>query len=74
MNSAHVALRNEIYRRLVELGRAPTRAEIDDDEGLRPLHDEHALVLDERAPRAQPSDPDGAWLDRAVLATSLGPE
>jgi hypothetical protein len=46
MDPADLELRNEIYRRFVELGRAPTRAELGDDEGLRRLHDEHALVLD----------------------------
>jgi hypothetical protein len=46
MDERDVALRNEIYRRFVELGRAPTRAEIGDDAALRRLHEEHALVLD----------------------------
>jgi hypothetical protein len=42
---ADLRLRNEIYRRFVELGRAPKRVEIGDDAGLRRLHDAHALVL-----------------------------
>jgi Alkylmercury lyase len=46
MDEGDLQLRNDIYRRFVELGRAPTRAELDDDEGLRRLHDAHALVLD----------------------------
>ena len=45
MDSADLRLRNELYGRFVELGRAPTRAEIGDDEALRRLHDAHALVL-----------------------------
>jgi Alkylmercury lyase len=45
MDEADLRLRNEIYRRFVELGRAPTRAEIGDDGALRRLHDAHALVL-----------------------------
>jgi hypothetical protein len=40
-----LALRNEVYRRFAE-GRVPTRAELGDDDGLRRLHDAHALVLD----------------------------
>ena len=45
MHARDLALRNEIYGRFVELGRAPTRAEIGDDVALRRLHEEHALVL-----------------------------
>jgi hypothetical protein len=40
-----LALRNRVYRHFVDHGRAPTRAEIADDAGLRRLHDEHALVV-----------------------------
>jgi hypothetical protein len=49
---ADLAIRNYVYRRFVELGRAPTRAELerelgpDVDAALRRLHDAHALVLD----------------------------
>ena len=45
-------IRNLVYRRFIELGRAPTLAELKDDLGgdaepaLRRLHDEHALVLE----------------------------
>jgi hypothetical protein len=43
-------LRNETYRRFVELGRAPTPEEVGDGEEVRAawrrLHDAHALVLD----------------------------
>ena len=48
-------LRNLTYRRFVELGRAPTLAELAAELGVEPddlaaawrrLHDEHALVLD----------------------------
>ena len=46
MDEGDLQLRNQIYRRFVELGRAPTRAEVGDDQGLRRLHDAHALVLD----------------------------
>ena len=46
-------IRNLVYRRFIELGRAPTLAELKDDLGgdaepaLRRLHDEHALVLEQ---------------------------
>jgi hypothetical protein len=38
-------LRNRIYGRFVDDGRAPSRAELGDDAALRRLHDAHALVL-----------------------------
>jgi hypothetical protein len=47
MDERDLALRNEIYGRFVELGRAPTLAEIGDAEALRRLHDAHAVVLDD---------------------------
>jgi hypothetical protein len=47
MNEGDLALRNEVYRRFAA-GGVPTRAELGDDEGLRRLHDAHAVVLDER--------------------------
>ena len=47
-----IALRNETYRRFVELGRAPRAAELGDEDEVRTawrrLHDAHALVLDDR--------------------------
>jgi hypothetical protein len=55
MDAADIGLRNATYRRFVELGRAPTAAEVADvagvseaavREGWRRLHDGHALVLD----------------------------
>jgi hypothetical protein len=54
MDAADIALRNATYRRFVELGRAPTTAEMaaalgrpaeDVEAGWRRLHDAHALVL-----------------------------
>lgn len=55
MDESDVELRNATYRRFVELGRAPTAAEIAEAlewreaevrAGWRRLHDAHALVLD----------------------------
>lgn len=55
MNQADIDLRNATYRRFVELGRAPTPAEVGAvigwpaeavAAGWRRLHDAHALVLD----------------------------
>ena len=55
MDADDLALRNATYRRFVELGRAPTAAELaatldrhvdDVRAGWRRLHDAHALVLD----------------------------
>ena len=50
MDERDLALRNLTYRRFVELGRAPTPAEVGDDAEVRAawrrLHDAHALVLD----------------------------
>ncbi len=55
MDQADIDLRNATYHRFVELGRAPTPAEVGDDAGLAAeavtggwcrLHDAHALVLD----------------------------
>jgi hypothetical protein len=54
MDAADIALRNATYRRFVQLGRAPTVAEMAADLGTPPedveagwqlLHDAHALVL-----------------------------
>jgi hypothetical protein len=55
VDAADIDLRNATYRRFVELGRAPTPAEVaattaqseaDVREGWQRLHDAHALVLD----------------------------
>jgi Alkylmercury lyase len=52
MDERDLQIRNHVYHRFVELGRAPTRAELehelggDVDSALRRLHDAHALVLD----------------------------
>ena len=55
MDAADIDLRNSTYRRFVELGRAPSAAEVADvaamsetavREGWQRLHDAHALVLD----------------------------
>jgi hypothetical protein len=48
MEAADLELRRQVYRLFVELGRAPTREELGGagvDDGLRRLHDAHALVL-----------------------------
>jgi len=51
MDEGDLRIRNHVYRRFVELGRAPTFAELKDELGddvesaLRRLHDAHALVL-----------------------------
>jgi hypothetical protein len=46
MDELDLALRNEVYGRFVELGRAPRLAELGaPDDALRRLHEEHALVL-----------------------------
>lgn len=56
MDAADIELRNATYRRFVELGRAPSAAEVVDvtgpsetavRDGWRRLHDAHALVLDQ---------------------------
>jgi hypothetical protein len=53
-----LALRNDIYRRFVELGRAPTFAELDADEAaLRRLHDAHAIVLEPDRPEIRMANP-----------------
>jgi hypothetical protein len=50
MDDADIEIRNRTYARFVELGRAPTPAEVEEaDEVLaawRRLHDAHALVLE----------------------------
>jgi hypothetical protein len=66
VDSADVALRNRTYRRFVELGRAPTAAEMAASEGVdvadvlsgwRRLHDAHALVLDADAKAIRMANP-----------------
>ena len=56
MDAADIDLRNATYRRFVELGRAPSAAEVAEiaamsetavREGWQRLHDAHALVLDD---------------------------
>jgi hypothetical protein len=55
MNQADLALRNHLYRRFVELGRAPRFEQLGNElewpredvaAGMRRLHEAHALVLD----------------------------
>jgi Alkylmercury lyase len=50
MDESDIAIRNRTYARFVELGRAPTPAEVGDPDDVlaawRRLRDAHALVLD----------------------------
>jgi hypothetical protein len=66
MDKRDLALRNHLYRRFVELGRAPSLAETADElglsteeteAGLRRLHDEHALVLEPDRPEIRMANP-----------------
>ena len=57
MDERDLALRNLVYRRFVQLGRAPGRAELGDDDGLRRLDAEHALVLDEASGEIRMANP-----------------
>lgn len=66
MDEADIGLRNVTYRRFVELGRAPTRAEMAmglDTEvehveaGWRRLHENHALVLDPETAELRMANP-----------------
>jgi hypothetical protein len=51
-------LRNIVYRRFVELGRAPTLEELGTDEAsLRRLHDAHWLVLESDRPEIRMANP-----------------
>jgi hypothetical protein len=51
-------LRNLVYRRFVELGRAPTLEELATDEAtLRRLHDSHWLVLEPDRPEIRMVNP-----------------
>ncbi len=60
-DGSDIRIRNYVYRRFVELGRAPTLAELREELGdevqtaLRRLHDAHAIVL----------EPDGAEIRMA---------
>ena len=57
MDERDLALRNLVYRRFVQLGRAPGRAELGDNDGLRRLDAEHALVLDEASGEIRMANP-----------------
>ena len=49
VDARDLELRNEVYRRFVELGRAPRLDELEGDDvpaAMRRLHDAHALVLE----------------------------
>jgi hypothetical protein len=63
INDHDLQVRNHVYRRFVELGRAPTLAELADELGpdvepaLRRLHDAHALVLESDRPEIRMANP-----------------
>jgi hypothetical protein len=63
MDERDLELRNHVYHRFVELGRAPTFAELRDELGadveavLRRLHDAHALVLEPDRPEIRMANP-----------------
>ena len=65
MDDRDVATRNHVYRRFVDLGRAPRFAELADELGgaaeteaaLRRLHDAHALVLEADRPEIRMAPP-----------------
>jgi hypothetical protein len=66
MEDADLRLRNHVYRRFVELGRAPTFAELARELGLaatdvaaamRRLHEAHALVLEPDESRVRMANP-----------------
>jgi hypothetical protein len=58
-----LALRNLVYRRFVELGRAPTLDELGTDEAaLRRLHEAHMLVLEADRPEIRMANPFSAVL------------
>jgi hypothetical protein len=51
-------LRNLVYRRFVELGRAPTLDELGTTEAaLRRLHDAHMIVLEPDSPKIRMANP-----------------
>src|SRR2546430_12184549 len=59
-------IRNLVYRRFIELGRAPTLAELTDDLGgdpepaLQRLHEGHALALDPHPADIRMANPSSA--------------
>ncbi|HEY2939817.1 MAG TPA: organomercurial lyase [Gaiellaceae bacterium] len=66
MDQSDLALRNHVYRRFAELGRAPELAETADElgllaeraeAGLRRLHDAHWLVLESDRPEIRMANP-----------------
>jgi Alkylmercury lyase len=61
VDEADLRLRNEVYRRFVEIGRAPRFDELGPaDEvaaGMRRLHDAHALVLERDGSRIRMANP-----------------
>jgi Alkylmercury lyase len=63
MDERDLELRNHVYHRFVQLGRAPTFAELRDELGadveavLRRLHDAHALVLEPDRPEIRMANP-----------------
>ena len=65
MDERDIQIRNHVYRRFVELGRAPTFAELQDEladpgdteAALRRLHDAHALVLERDRPEIRMANP-----------------
>ena len=65
MDERDLEVRNHVYRRFVELGRAPTFAELQGELGgpretetaLRRLHDAHALVLERERPEIRMAAP-----------------
>ena len=66
MTPEDLELRNHVYRRFVELGRAPTSAELADElsrpldatvAALQRLHDAHALVLEADRPEIRMANP-----------------
>jgi hypothetical protein len=65
MDEPDIQVRNHVYRRFVELGRAPSFAELQYELGgaeeteatLRRLHDAHALVLERDRPEIRMANP-----------------
>jgi alkylmercury lyase-like protein len=58
MDERDLALRNRVYGLFVELGRAPALEELGgDEEGLRRLHEQHALVLEAERPEIRMANP-----------------
>jgi hypothetical protein len=63
MDERDLQVRNHVYRRFVELGRAPSSTELRKELGpdfaaaLRRLHDAHALVLEADRPELRMANP-----------------